>query len=75
MPAATIDLQRIGDTVRVLRAERGWLQQQLAEKADVSRRTVRAIEGAEYRAYDSTYGRIAQALGVPLSELMGEGAA
>lgn len=34
--------------LRVLRAERGWTQQDLAERLDVSRQTVNAIETGRY---------------------------
>lgn len=72
MPSATVDLDAVATTVRRLRAEKGWRQQQLAEKADLTDRTVRIVELGERRAHDSTYGRLAKALGVPLSELLGE---
>lgn len=34
--------------LRVLRAERGWTQQDLAQRLDVSRQTVNAIETGRY---------------------------
>ncbi|MFN7180107.1 helix-turn-helix transcriptional regulator [Hyphomonas sp.] len=34
--------------VRVLRAERGWSQQELADRLDVSRQSVNAIETGKY---------------------------
>lgn len=34
--------------LRVLRAERGWSQAELAERLDVSRQTVNAIEQEKY---------------------------
>ena len=34
--------------LRVLRAERNWSQEQLAERLDVSRQTVNAIETGRY---------------------------
>ena len=34
--------------LRVLRAERGWSQAELAERLDVSRQTVNAIETGKY---------------------------
>lgn len=36
------------NTLRELRAERDWSQQQLADKLDVSRQTVNAIETGKY---------------------------
>lgn len=75
MPTAThSDLGRIADRVRRERARRGWSQRQLAERIDgVSLRTVEYIEAAARRASITTYGRIAIALGVELSDLIGEG--
>ncbi|MFN7056212.1 helix-turn-helix transcriptional regulator [Hyphomonas sp.] len=34
--------------IRILRAERGWSQQQLADQLDVSRQSVNAIETGKY---------------------------
>jgi putative transcriptional regulator len=34
--------------IRALRTERGWSQQQLADKLDVSRQSVNAIETGKY---------------------------
>lgn len=34
--------------VRVLRAEKGWSQQELADRLDVSRQSVNAIETGKY---------------------------
>ena len=36
------------NTVRILRAERGWSQQYLADLLDVSRQSVNAIETGKY---------------------------
>lgn len=47
----------ISNRIVVLRAERGWSQQDLAEKVDVTRQSIAAIEKGRYRlslqlAYD-----------------------
>lgn len=34
--------------LRVLRAERGWTQQELADHAGVSRQTIHAVESGKY---------------------------
>ncbi len=34
--------------IRILRAEKGWSQQELADKLDVSRQSVNAIETGKY---------------------------
>lgn len=73
MPTATADLIKIAGKVRVRRAELGWSQQELANKADVARRTVTAIEQGEYRAHYPTYGKIATALGLSLTDITGAG--
>lgn len=67
----TPDAQRIAVTVRRLRAERGWTQRQLADRAELHVRTVQYVEAGK-TAYGWTYGRIAQALGVPLDDITGE---
>jgi transcriptional regulator with XRE-family HTH domain len=72
MPSATVDLEAVAATVYRLRVEKGLRQQELATLADVSDRTIRIIELGERRAHDSTYGKLALALEVPVSELMGE---
>lgn len=36
------------NNIRILRAERGWSQQQLADELDVSRQSVNAIETGKY---------------------------
>ena len=72
MAQATTDLEKVATTVRRLRAERGLRQKELAEVADIGVRTLATVELGESLASDATYGRIANALGVPLAELLGE---
>ncbi len=38
----------MNNTLRVLRAERGWSQANLGEKLDVSRQTINALEVGKY---------------------------
>jgi len=38
----------VNNRLRVLRAERGWSQQELAERLEVSRQSVNAIETGRY---------------------------
>jgi transcriptional regulator with XRE-family HTH domain len=71
MPTATADPNEVAVRVRRLRAERGWRQHELAAKANIANRTIQKIE-AGGRAHDSTYGRVAAALGIPLAQLLGE---
>lgn len=39
---------RLSNRVRLLRAERGWSQSELAQRLGVSRQTVHAIESGKY---------------------------
>jgi len=71
MPIPTVDAEAVAATIRSERAKRGWSQQQLAVKADVSRRTIVAAENCEYGINDWTYGLIAKALDVSLPWLLG----
>jgi putative transcriptional regulator len=41
-------LSLLRNTLRVLRAERGWSQAELAERLDVSRQTINALEVDKY---------------------------
>lgn len=72
MPSATVDLETVAANVRRMRAEKGWQQEQLAGAADVSVRTVGAVELGERQVRLDTYGKLALALEVPLSQLLGE---
>lgn len=65
------DMRAFGVEVARLRRGRGWSIDRLAEEADISRKTVIAIEGAQKGLRVSTAHAIAHALGVPLGELMG----
>lgn len=38
----------VKNRLRVMRAERGWSQQELAERAGVSRQTINSIEAERY---------------------------
>lgn len=71
MPTAITDTYGLGERIRRLRVERGMRQSELAEKARVGRNTIGRIEGGG-RGIDSTYGRIAAALDIPLTQLLGE---
>ena len=58
------------DRLKLLRESRGWTQEQLAEVAGLSARTVQRIEAAG-KAAPETGMALASALGCPLSELSG----
>ncbi len=55
--------------VRELRLARGWSQAELAERLEVSRQTVNAIETARYDPSLPLAFRIAQLFGTPIEAL------
>ena len=55
--------------LRVLRAERGWSQQDLAEKLEVSRQSVNAIETGKYDPSLPLAFRIAELFELPIEEI------
>ena len=55
--------------LRVLRAEREWSQAALADRLDVSRQTVNAIELGKYSPSLEVAFRIARVFGVPLEDV------
>jgi putative transcriptional regulator len=52
--------------VRGMRTERGWSQQDLAERLDVSRQSVNAIENGRYDPSLPLAFRIAELFGYPI---------
>lgn len=62
--------EHIGEIVRELRLARGWTQERLAIKADVSLRSLSDLErNVTTRAYVDTLQKIASALNVPVERL------
>jgi putative transcriptional regulator len=55
--------------LRVLRAERGWSQQDLADRLGVSRQTVNAIETGRYDPSLPLAFRIARTFGATVEEV------
>ena len=55
--------------LRVLRAERNWSQQQLADRLDVSRQSVNAIETGRYDPALPLAFRIAELFGLTIEEV------
>ena len=55
--------------LRGLRADRSWSQQDLAERLDVSRQTVNALENDRYDPSLPLAFRIAQLFGLPIEEI------
>lgn len=59
----------IRNNVRDLRATHGLTQQDLADRIDLTRQTVIAIEGDKYSPSLETAFRIANVFGVPLEQV------
>ncbi|HEU4651954.1 MAG TPA: helix-turn-helix transcriptional regulator [Croceibacterium sp.] len=55
--------------LRVLRAERAWSQQQLAEALEVSRQSVNAIETGRYDPSLPLAFRISDVFGLPIEQI------
>jgi putative transcriptional regulator len=55
--------------LRVLRAERAWSQQDLAERIEVSRQSVNAIETGKYDPSLPLAFRIAELFQAPIEEI------
>ena len=55
--------------LKVLRAERNWSQAELAERLDVSRQTVNAVETGKYDPSLPLAFKIARLFGVPIEAI------
>ncbi len=76
LPGAGLDLleSAVKNRLRALRAERGWSQADLAEKLDVSRQSVNAIETGKYDPSLPLAFRIARVFGQTIEEIFQDGA-
>jgi len=63
--------KQMGKRIRALRKKLNLSRQQLAERADVSREYIRKLEAGGYDPTVGTLQRLAKALGVPVTELLG----
>ena len=59
--------------LRELRAERGWSQADLAERLQVSRQSVNAIETGRYDPSLPLAFRIAQIFSLPIEQIFSDG--
>ncbi len=57
------------NTLRVLRAEREWSQATLAEKLEVSRQTINAIETGKYDPGLPLAFKLSQLFGIPIEAI------
>ena len=55
--------------IRVLRAERGWSQAELADRVDVSRNSINAVENGKFDPSLPLAFRIADAFGLIVEEV------
>jgi putative transcriptional regulator len=63
----------MNNRLRVLRAERGWSQADLAQKLEVSRQSVNAIETGKYDPSLPLAFRIANLFGRRIEDIFKEG--
>ena len=61
---------RLALKIKRLRAQKGWTQQALAERAQVSLGYVVRLESGHYDPKLSTLRKLAKALGVPVTALL-----
>jgi len=59
----------LGENIRTARTKAGLSQEQLAEKADLSRNYIGNVERAEYKITVETLAQIAKALRLRVSDL------
>jgi putative transcriptional regulator len=55
--------------IRVLRAEKGWSQAELAERVDVSRNSINAVENGKFDPSLPLAFRIADVFGLKIEEV------
>jgi len=67
-----VDETGVGKRIREERRKRGWNQTQLAEAAGLSLDTVSTLERGEHKPRPSSLRKLAKALGLSISELVGE---
>lgn len=60
----------MGRRIKTLREARDLSRQQLAEKAGMSRETIRLLEAGRFDPTLRTLTKLARALGVPLTDLV-----
>jgi putative transcriptional regulator len=59
----------VKNRIRVLRAEKGWSQAELADRVDVSRNSINAVENGKFDPSLPLAFRIADAFGLPVEEV------
>lgn len=64
-----IEARSVKNRLKALRAERGWSQAELAERLDVSRQSVNAIETGKYDPSLPLAFKIARLFGLPIEAI------
>ncbi|MFN0023517.1 MAG: helix-turn-helix transcriptional regulator [Parvularculaceae bacterium] len=59
--------------LKVLRAERGWSQADMADRLEVSRQSVNAIETGKYDPSLPLAFKIARLFGMPIEQVFSDG--
>ncbi len=59
----------MNNRIRVLRAEKGWSQAELAERVQVSRNSINAVENGKFDPSLPLAFRIADVFGMPIEEI------
>jgi|TARA_R110002072_G_scaffold80606_1_gene185103 transcriptional regulator with XRE-family HTH domain len=62
--------QRLAQNMRQIRREKGWSQEELADRADVHRTYISGVERCVRNPTITIVGQIADALGVKVGELV-----
>lgn len=62
--------QRLAQNMRRIRRDKGWSQEELADRADVHRTYISGVERCVRNPTITIVGRIADALGVQVGELV-----
>ncbi len=62
----------MNNRLRVLRAERGWSQQDLADRLEVSRQSVNAIETGKYDPSLPLAFRLARLFALPIESIFSD---
>ena len=71
-PSEQVLTTAFGDAVRKLRRERGWSQEEFADRVGVHRTYMGGVERGERNVILVNIGRISESLGLPLAGLMAE---
>ena len=63
---------RLGDTVRKLRQQKGWTQEELAHRAGIDRKSVNRVENATYSPTVDRLVVLARALDTTAGDLLAD---